>query len=189
MIELWSWRSHGQGLLAGLRVGEFFKPVSASLGGSSFTPTALEIIAPEAFCEVDSGRKGPLKAWLEVFTISEMAMGDESTIKVQTAFLYTALWEDIDVGLRAQDKMSRAAASFVDRPHLPARIRRRQSMWVRWVSQVRAALGPTSLLSHLGHRGKHRSFGFVVFSYVVTPLIADGVAAAGRVQRRQASGS
>jgi hypothetical protein len=47
------------------------------LGGSTFTPTALEIIAPEPFCEVDSDQKGALKAWFDVFTISEMAMGDE----------------------------------------------------------------------------------------------------------------
>jgi hypothetical protein len=64
-------------LLAGLRVGEVFKPGSVSVCGSSFTPTALEIIAPEAFCAVDSGQRGALKAWLAVFTISAMAMGDE----------------------------------------------------------------------------------------------------------------
>jgi hypothetical protein len=49
----------------------------SSVGGSTFTPTALEIIAPEPFCEVDSGQNGALKAWLDVFTISEMAMGAE----------------------------------------------------------------------------------------------------------------
>jgi hypothetical protein len=35
------------------------------------------MIIPEAFREVDSGQKGALKAWFDVFTISEMAMGDE----------------------------------------------------------------------------------------------------------------
>src|ERR1700716_697860 len=35
-------------------------------------------------------------------------------------------------------------------------------MWVREVSQIQAALGPTSLSSHLGHRGKHRLLGFLV---------------------------
>ena len=56
-------------------------------------------------------------------------------------------------------------------------------MWVRWVSQVRAALGPTSLLSHLGHRGKNRTVDGCVssaFGYGVTPRIADGVDGAAR---------
>ena len=38
------------------------------------TPTALEIIAPEPFCEVDSGQDVALKAWFDGFTISVMAM-------------------------------------------------------------------------------------------------------------------
>jgi hypothetical protein len=45
--------------------------------GGTFTPTALQRIASEAFCEVDSGQRGAVKAWLEVFTNSEMAMGDK----------------------------------------------------------------------------------------------------------------
>jgi hypothetical protein len=49
---------------------EFFKPGSVSLGGSTFTPTALQIIAAEPFCEVDSSQRGALKAWLDVFTSS-----------------------------------------------------------------------------------------------------------------------
>ena len=40
------------------------------------TPTALEIIAPEAFCEVDYGQNEALKTWFDVFT-SSAAKGDE----------------------------------------------------------------------------------------------------------------
>jgi hypothetical protein len=39
-------------------------------------PYALEIIAPGAFCEVDSCQNEALKTWFDVFTSSEV-MGDE----------------------------------------------------------------------------------------------------------------
>jgi hypothetical protein len=41
-----------------------------AFGGRYLHPTALKIIAPEAFCEVDSGQRGAVKAWLDVFTNS-----------------------------------------------------------------------------------------------------------------------
>ena len=63
-------------------------------------------------------------------------------------------------------------------------------VWVRQVSQVQAALGPTSLaISPRSSREALIVAYSLSFGYGVTPLIAGALAEAVRVHRRQASGS
>src|SRR5260370_32727273 len=108
--------------------------------------------------------------------------------KVQTASLYTALWENVAVCLRAQDK-SRAPPphSFIGltcRRGSGTGSRRGSERLARFRQRsVQPRCYLTSVIA-----GKHRIGGGCVllsFGYGVTPLVAG----AGRLQRRQASGS